>query len=677
MTYTRPEVKGCSLEIRGDAPVGKMFAPTIAFTAATCLYIDDATFTVTPPPQTTYFNGQVITGTTLNGSTTFIKGLPGVYHLTIVDEVNQCSWSNIKFTIPYSMPDFKFKYNLTKRITDCSFTGNDYTTISVENPAKYSYLTPVVDANGLMNLTTSLPISFQYGDCKASIYLSNIQTTPDLKVQATKLHPITCYKGDGVFQITLSQGGLPLPTNVPLYNAATLSKVTPGKLTMDVVAGICRTSFTLDTQFEDPKFVFETTPIFPGNTIPLYPDHIFAGTVLVRSTLKGVFINAVPMGDPSITVDLSNPLRFITSDDQLTFNITWNTVCNKVYQVPVPKVAHPTPDYYLMLEGCPPSYTFVLNNYRVFFGAQLDGVPLGPQGTLTNVPYVDGSKVHLVYATKLATNYITSDTVITVKPPSTPALSMGNVTGRREYTMDTSAKNQQSSNVFTSLSNGDYYLLSTPQGQPYCRSIQQFSVKGGEPAPKIGTQTMCSANKVLPMNISFGLNMPVNQYLINFNGRQLNTSQPLPNGLYPFQINITDPICRRILRLTNITLSTQSVEPLISSDQCQRAKLSVRAPGNYNINFTNTKDGSVNVSMTYQFNSTSSPLSINLAEGIYTVVIQSDSCQSSYNIYVEGCPPPPIINKKNLAWISVLVVAGVVLILSGSFVIYRRYRMRR
>ncbi|GAM24000.1 hypothetical protein SAMD00019534_071750 [Acytostelium subglobosum LB1] len=681
--FNRPDSPTCFIALPGVAPVGKMSVPTITITNATCLYNADATFTVTPAPQLCYLNGVLISGSATADNTTYFGQLPGVYNLTIVDSNHGCSWTNEQFTIPQSMPDFKFEYTVTKYITNCSI--RDYATINIKNAANYTSFSPAVDTTtGDCNLTSTGAFHFTNGACTHTVSLQDEITKPTgLVLSVTKLHPVTCSQGDGTYLFSATQDGQNLNTFIPIFESNIAQFVKPGNTTFTVSAGTCYFSYTLVTQLEPPNFKFETTTI--------YPDMNIAGIIDVKTNNPDVFINSlVPSNGDQTYADALNPNRLATSTENVTFTINWNVVCNQLVDLNLPLYVSPRPQYYFKVVGCPASLTFVLVNFDQFIGVTLNGVPLGADGTIPNVPYEESRDLSLVFSSRM---FYTNNGIvgpIEVRTVVIPQMTVGSLT---EETCTGSYNGQlsqlpttsfyqvtpqttlapyepQSARLFNGLSTGDYFLLSSLNNNAFCLNVQEFSIAGSEPSLSVATQPLCSPTETRPLNVSFGLNMPITQFNANLFGQSFNSSTPLSAGNYMFQVNITDPICRRILPSTSITLSTQSVEPIVTSNNCQHIDIDVLTGGVYTIIVAQTDDHSRNTTVTYDFSNVTSRLSLALDiddNTNFTVFLQSPVCLTSSEIYIHHCAAA----KKNLGWIAAVVIGAIIIAAIIAFAIYK------
>ncbi|GAM23207.1 hypothetical protein SAMD00019534_063820 [Acytostelium subglobosum LB1] len=683
-TFDRTYRKGqlCDLFVNTVVPVGTMPAPTIVVKNASCLYSSDGAFNITSSMDNSdiYVNGQKYSVQGRDPVT--LSNLDaGVYNIVVKSQAYACAWTG-QVTIANSMPDFVFKYQVTKYVETC-IDPTGLAKVTIEDPGNYTRIKPALNGSEL-TLRGAGYVAFTYGSCNGQVSIPVVQPGL-LTITARKLQPVTCSEGDGIFMLIGKQGDTGIHTYEINSESVILTNVKPGATNYTVSAGACQTTFTLNTQLEDPLINVETTS---------------TGTIRVSSSNPDVALSVL-LPDPnnsalSVMSDTDPFQMSVMASGTFRFKTLWSDQkCIKDLTVNVTLSTDPSPNYYVRVPDCGlDSFTFVLVNHAQFIGVTINDIELPTNGELPGLTN-NGERINFRYISMVTGKAITLLLSVNVETSIQPVdfgklenetcqgttnAVLGGLSSSTVYQAipkfgDHTGPNQpQSNNAITTMTSDNYYMFSSPVGRPFCFKMHSLKVSGGEPSLAVTpSSAICTATDLVPLNISFGLNTAISQFSANINGSAYNAST-FPVGQYQIQVNITDPVCRRRLPSQLVNLQQQlMINPTANTTQCQRLAIGINIPGSYYITIVSDTNSSNTINTTLDIvNTPSSDLLIDLAEGgNYTMtILNTAKCQSIIGFSVEKCVPiPPGAGKKNLGWIAAVVIGAIILAMGIAFAI--------
>eukprot|EP01133_Synstelium_polycarpum_P008689 gene8689-10209_t len=530
--------------------------------------------------------------------------------------------------IPVTNPDFRFKFNITKSIDDCSRNTG---ALQVENPEQYTSMTLDGSRGSEGGLFSSMSggdhtIEFVTEQCSgsASVFIETLVT--DFKVSTVQLRPPTCDSGDGVytFQLTDKAGTKQLDITGIVYNGIDFEDL----IVRSVLPG---------TQTFNIKNPFEFTILNKDSCVQ-------QPAVQVKPSK---FVSITSLGDLTKGVDIITNLAY----GQSTIEIAWNEVCKKTFTINSPypnSTVQPTVEIVQASCGNFDSKIVVANHdkfHRLSFGNL----------AITNET-CHGSFDGLVES-RLTDSTLqvmdTDDFEERVDPQFIiPEVSFAPHLTKTSY----------------QLGSGEYMMLESTPGNPFCVHSTLFKVDGGEPSLVSTTAGVCSLDDTVPIVPLFGVK--ITNFTMTIDGAQVTGPAPLlKQGNYSVQINITEPLCRRVLPATFFSVKDQSLTNVAvdTESSCESVTVVI----------ADQLVTGIQIELTDKDNTITGDLDQktiqDVPSGNYTLVLKSTTSQCSLTrqIEIKKCS-----NKKSMSWIAGLVIGILAAAIIGALIFWFIRRKR-
>eukprot|EP01132_Coremiostelium_polycephalum_P002446 gene2446-3021_t len=660
-----PYKKGdCETSFNWNFPPFTIMNPEPTFEtvkSANCQYSTDGIIRIIAPSKLEIdfilFNGRNATLTRTTNSDIQIKDVtPGNTVLKVYYKPGASICPPYEFTknIPYSI-DFTISYTATPP-DDCANANgklviNDYnqlmSTMLIDSNGK-QYTTSTSSPGTYLNLPTDR-YRFTFINSPISCTgLLNLEIDPPFGsgVQSRIVEKPVCNSPsstEGIIEFRAydnTNQNLDISTNLNFekriltsgkYSYVGYSGVNEYK----VVSGNCSFYPMVQVPYEDPQIRYR--PVFPYGCSGV-------GVIEVYSENP----RKVKFNQPN-GLELSTDRYFVNiTDYDTTINVQWNKFCKIPLEINFPKQKATPPTLNSLY---PPNCgkvdgKVVIANYQDYILSYNDYPFRGPH--LKNlfehfIPlYYTDITNQCSDEMEISFDYYPSNLKYTIKNETCHGsfngeLSIDGSTSSDLYfhinPLDQDQTHPQSSGTFSWITSGKFLIKQYSLSNPLCVHQEIIVFAGSEPDYLFNNYGSCNADGVINARISLpGIDEA--QYSINelSNFTTTGTFTGLQIGDYLINATVTEPICKRILQPTKVSIGNSTIESVVDVSVCQTIKITPKVyRPTYKVIVTNGTDFSK------EYDSPTQITLVDLKNGTYSVSIFTEACSLNQTYEVIEC----------------------------------------